>query len=352
MKRLTIALATIATLVAGCAFDPSSVKLPGTTVSGDKYSLDIEFANVLNLPPGAKVIANGVRVGDLDKLRIVDPDTNNALAKGYIVATVQVKSSVQLPTTTKVELRQATPLGDVHIALLVPPSDSNTAMFEPGATIPLSQTIAAAPVEDTLAGLATVVGGGTITDIQDTVRQLNAALPADPKDTTRIFNQLKADLVDVGANVQTVDAVLAGLGSNVGVLLDDADILDQLLTASGVDHEVKVIGSLVKVLFLFTALGPLAHKAIWLAPLVNSLDEAATAFVPMILGNRPLDLGSPSNLKKLVDLIQYKIIPFVEHGPKVNIATATVSGPAAVALTPADQTNRIVDTLRMIGAVR
>lgn len=356
MKRLVVAvLVVIATVFAagGCAFNPAEVPVPGTKVSGDKYKLNIEFANVLNLPPGAKVIANGVQVGDLSSVRVVDPAAagSGSSDKGYVVATVEVKDTVKFPTTTKAELRQATPLGDVHIALLQP-TDTSGPMFEPDSTIPLSQTSQTAQVEDTLAGLATVVGGGSITDLQDTVKQLNTVFPADPKETTRIFDQIKIDLVDVGVNIDTVDRVLDGLQSNVDVVLADTPILDALLSDTGVDHEVKVISSLVKVIFIFTALGPLAHQVLWLAPLLGALDATATAVVPMILGSRPLDLESPSNLRKLVDLIQYKIIPFVQQGPKVNITRTGVAGPSPEPIAAADQTGRIIDTLRMIGVVR
>ena len=345
---LVAAVVVTAVAIGGCAFDPSTIPVPGTTTPGDTYTLHIEFANVLNLPPGAKVFANGVEVGDLDSVRIVDPASAGAPSGGFVVATVAITDAVRLPATTKAELRQATPLGDVHITLTAPPGDA-TAYLEPDATIPLAQTVQSAQVEDTLAGLATAVGGGAINDIQDTVRQLNSVLPADPGETNRIFGQIKTDLIDVGMNLETVDAVLDGLTANVDVALEDSDMLDQLLSDSGVDHDVAVISSLVKVLFLFTELGPVSHQLAWLGPLVGGLDASASAFVPMLLGSRPIDLSSPSNLRKLVDLVQYKIVPFVRSGPKVDVDGVHVAGSE---LSPADQTSRIIDTLRMVGAVR
>ncbi|MFE3229390.1 MlaD family protein [Nocardia sp. NPDC059228] len=349
MKRLVAAIAVSAALCAAsaCGFDPSSVPVPGTRTAGRKYTMHIEFANVLNLPPGAKVIVNGVKVGDLESVRIVEPATGPS-EQGYVVATVQLLDTVKLPTTTKAELRQATPLGDVHIALTTPPGDA-TGFYPADSTIPLAQTAQAPQVEDTLASISTFVGSGAINSIQDTVRQFNTVLPPNPKDTERIVGQLETDLADVGDNLQTVDAVLDGLQANVNTVLADKDIIGPMLTAAGADHEAKAVDTVVRVLFIFTALGPLSHQVVWLAPLVNSLDASASAFVPMLLGNRPLDLQSPANLRKLVDLIQHTIIPYIQQGPKVNVtATTAVDSPVP----PAEQTARVIDTLRMIGAVR
>lgn len=352
MKRLVAAIAVLVTLsgTGACGFDPSSVPVPGTRTPGHKYTLHIEFANVLNLPPGAKVMANGVKVGDMESVRIVAPQAGRAgtAGRGYVVATVQVLDTVKLPTTTKAEIRQATPLGDVHIALITPPGAAAT-VYPPDGTIPLSQTAQAPQVEDTLAGIATSIGSGAINDIQDTVRQFNRVLPPDPKETERIIGQLKTDLIDVGDNLQTVDSVLDGLQANVNTVLADKDIIGPMLTAAGADHEAKAVDTIVRILFIFTSLGPLSHQVVWLAPLVQSLNASATAFVPMLLGNRPLDLQSPSNLRKLVDLIQNTIIPFGERGPKVDLTGTTVTGSQ---VPRAEQTARVIDTLRMIGAVR
>lgn len=65
-----------------------------------------------------------------------------------------------------------------------------------------------------------------------------------------------------------------------------------------------------------------------------------------------MDLNAPSNLNALVALLRDKIIPFAGHGPKVNIVGATVSDTNAPAVSDDDQVQRILQTLRMIGAVR
>ena len=345
-RRTTVGVAILVT-VSGCSFDPATVRVPGTTVSNENYSLTIEFANVLNLPRGAKVIADGVEVGNLVDLTIIDPEAASGPAgaprAGYIVAEVAIEESTRIPVVTRAELRQATPLGDVHIALISPPDDRGP-MLADGANIPIAQTALAPQVEDTMAGLASMVGGGAVNSFQNTVRQMNSVLPADTAETARIFSVVENDLAALGEDVESVDSILDGLGANATMVLQDQDMLGPLLTDYGVQHTTDVVTSTVGVMLILAGLAPVAHNSLWLAPLVQSLDRTGKAVVPMLFSANPLDSSQPSNASKLNDFLRTRIIPFVEHGPKANITEVTMSD--------SEQTQQIVATLRMIGAVR
>jgi phospholipid/cholesterol/gamma-HCH transport system substrate-binding protein len=339
--------AAVALTAAGCDLQPADIPVPGTGVGGPTYHLRIQFADVLNLPQGAKVIADGVRVGQLTGVTVVDP----AGGKGYVVADVAIRRSVRLPLGTTAELRQETPLGDVHIALTTPAG--GTGELGPDATIPLADTTQSPPIEDILARLATFVGSGAITDLQDIVRKMNAILPRDPADTARIAGTLGADLTDLADHTDSIHALVAGLRTTTeDGLLGNTPILDQLLTPYGVQHTTDSIDTTITVIFVLTALGPLAPSLRWLGPMLSALDGAAKSVVPMLFGARPLDTGSPSNLAKLTDLVQNRLVPFTERGPKVNLIGVGVGDTATAATPSGDRTDRVVDTLRMIGAVR
>ncbi|WP_194820161.1 MlaD family protein [Nocardia sp. XZ_19_385] len=342
---LAVALAG-ALALGGCAFDPSEVPIPGTTVSGDTYQVHIQFADALNLPPGAKVTANGVLVGNLDEIEIITPEMDRSgPPTGYVRATVRISSSARLPTATTAQLRQATPLGDVHIALTTPVAATGATLTD-GATIPIAATKPSPQVEDTMAGLATAVGGGTITNFQDIVRQLNRVFDENPAETARVFGVIGTDIIDVAGRLDSVDSLLEGLQATVGFVQADRDILDRLLTDYGVEHVTANVNSAVQLVYVFSDLGPVSRSAAWLGPLVGALDATTTALVPALFGARPLDLNSPANLRKLMDLIQTKLIPFAQHGPKVDITAVTVGD------APGDQTAKMLEALRMIGAVR
>ncbi len=356
-RRIGISAMLTAALVpamAGCDFQPADVAVPGTGVSGPTYHLRIQFADVLNLPQGAKVIANGVRVGQLAHVTLVDPVAaapNRPAHTGYVIADVDIQNSVRLPVGTTAELRQETPLGDIHIALTEPPTAASGDL-PADSTIPLTDTKQSPPIEDILARLSRFVGSGAVTDVQDIVRKMNGIFPQDPRETDRIAGTLGMDLSDLSGNTDSIHALVGGLQTTVDDgLLGNAPTFDQLLTPYGVQHTTDSVNATIGVIFVLTALGPVAPAAAWLGPALHSLDGSVRAVVPMLFGAHPLDTDSPSNMKKLVDLIQNKIIPFTDHGPKVNIVGVTVNPPPAAM--PADeQTGRIVDALRMIGVVR
>ncbi|MGW6728563.1 MlaD family protein [Nocardia sp. NPDC055029] len=339
----------------GCGFQPADLPMPGSGV-GPTYHLRIEFADVLNLPQGAKVIAAGVRVGRLTEVTLVDPvaaTPDRAARPGYVVADVEIRESVRLPVGTTAVLRQETPLGDVHIALSEP-ADATRGTLPAGATIPLSDTTQAPPIEDILAGLSTFLGSGAVSDFQSIVRTANGLMPEDPRDTARIAGILGADLTDLGTHLGSIDALLDGMEATVEEgMQQNLPMLDELLTPYGVDHTTDAVNAQIGVIFVLTALGPVAPSAQWLGPLLSGLDDTTRAVVPMLFGSSVSDTGSPSNMKTLVDLINTKLVPFAARGPKVDLVNIGIApAPGQTASTPEDRTARIVDTLRMIGAVR
>ncbi|WP_410876213.1 MlaD family protein [Nocardia sp. A7] len=344
MRRAVLLALAVLLAATGCGFQPADLPVPGAGVDGPTYPLRIEFADVLNLPQGAKVIAAGVRVGGLTGVTLVDPvpaTGDRTAVPGYAVADVVIRQSVRLPVGTTAELRQETPLGDVHIALSEP-VDATAGELSPGATIPLAHTTQSPPIEDILAGLSTFIGSGAVTDLQSIVRTVNGVMPEDPRETARIAGVLGADIADLGNHVSSVDALLDGLEAMVEEGMQrNVPILDELLTPYGVDHTTDAVNAQIGVIFVLTALGPVAPSAQWLGPLLSSLDDTTRALVPMLLGSRPLDADSPSNMKALVDLINHKLVPFATNGPKVELA-----------ITQEEHTARIVDSLRMIGLVR
>ncbi|MFI6866483.1 MlaD family protein [Nocardia sp. NPDC050406] len=341
-----MAMALAAALPAACSFDPASVPMPGATVGGDTYEIHIEFANALNLPAQAKVVANGAKIGSLRAVTVVDP---SSAGPGRIDAVVAISTSVRLPADTTAQLRQNTLLGDVFIGLTTPPGDAG-ATLAPGGVIPLAQTKPALQVEDLLAGLSTFIGGGAPQRIQSIIEQTNAVLPAEPVDTARIADRLGTDVQDVAANLDIVDGFLDAFERDLDAVLDNPREVAALLSEQGARDIPADVQSLVYTLGIVGSLGTIGHSVEPFAPLFRAGDAAAKAFVPLLFAANPLDLRAPSNLNRLVALLRDKIIPFVERGPKVNVTTVTIEGGAPIA--GDERIDGIVRALRMIGVVR
>jgi virulence factor Mce-like protein len=154
MRRFVSVLAVVLG-VAGCSSNGlSSLPLPAPTVGSGGYRLTAVFSNALNLPANAKVKLAGADVGELETM----------VARNYTaVTTIRIMDGVRLPQGSTAELRSATPLGDVFIALK-PPADASaiTPLLKDGDTIGLDSTTAAATVESVLSAAAVMVNGGAV----------------------------------------------------------------------------------------------------------------------------------------------------------------------------------------------
>ncbi|MDJ0392673.1 MlaD family protein [Rhodococcus sp. G-MC3] len=344
-----VTLMVVATLlVSGCGIDPSNIPTPGNGSGGSTYRIHIEFANALNLPLRAPVMANGVEVGALTDVSLTDPTSTSA---GEVRADIDIEQSVSLPSTTTAQLQQDTILGDIYIALELGPSGG--AQIPPDGTIPIAQTEPALQVEDLLSGLATFVSGGAIQAAQDVVNRLNGVLPAKPAETQRISDVLKNDLIDVAAHQADLSAFLDAIDANTRMVLDNKVALNELLTPQGVVTVAAIINSLIRLIGVIGALGSIARALEWIAPLATAGNAAAGAFVPMVLNpGRPLNLSAPSNLTRLVALVRDELIPWAQR-PQVDIMGVHLDPPPNESpVSTDDQVDQIVGVLRMIGMVR
>ena len=180
-RGFAVALAAAVSLTsAGCATNGlADLPLPHPGLSEGGYTLTAIFGNALNVPALAKVRLAGADVGQLESLE----------AKDYTaVATLRIANGVQLPQGSTVELRSATPLGDVFVAVKPPANaPANGALLKDGDTIGLENTAAAATVENLLTGAAVLVNGGAVQNLTDLI---NGAGKAAGEDGGRNFGRL------------------------------------------------------------------------------------------------------------------------------------------------------------------
>ena len=179
-KRFAVALAVVSVTTAGCATNGlASLPLPKPGLSrGSGYTITAVFENALNLPAFAKVRLAGADVGEMETL----------VAKDYTaVATLRIRDGVELPQGTTVELRSATPLGDVFIAVKPPVNSSGATLLKNGDTIPIENTAEAATVENLLTGAAVLVNGGAVQNLTDLINGAGKAAGEDGGKNFRVL---------------------------------------------------------------------------------------------------------------------------------------------------------------------
>lgn len=329
-------------VVPGCSLDPTELPVPGSYLPGDAYTIKIELSSALNLPAKAKVDNGGVQIGVLDRVELVGSTA---------VAIVDVSGDVALPQNTRAELRQATVLGDIFIALFTP-STPGAGVLRDGDTIPLSNTVPADNIEDVLRSVSNLVSGGALNTLQDTVVNLNKAFPKDPAELTRIQRKLADVLHDLAANQNTIDEILYGAENISNSLVANTDTFDRLVT-EGPDKLAglgSVTLSVVQVIIDLAVIG--RNAAPLLNPITPDLIQMLSYVTPFIGSVATADTTVPVVADKMIGLIRDKLIPFFgKGGPKYTISG--ISSPdGSLGMDPAEQADEVISMMQTMGLVK
>lgn len=332
-------LAAAIGLTAACSLDPTRLPVPGAYTPQHAYRIKIQFSSVLNLPARAKVDSGGIQIGVLDHVQL-----EGATAVAY----VDMSGDTALPDNTRAELRQATPLGDIYIALLVPDT-SSTALLRDGDTIPLRNTAPAANVEDVLRSVSNLVAGGDIGTLQDTVVNLNKAFPKDPAELARTQQTIAGVLNDLAANQDTIDGILASMENISTTLSGNTEVFNRLVSEGPAKLEglSAVTLSIIQVVADSKDISNLGAQVV--NPVAGDIMQMISYLTPMIGTVATADTTIPVIADKLIALIRTKLIPFFRKGgPKYTISELHLpTGHEGV--DPADKADQAVSAMRSMG---
>jgi phospholipid/cholesterol/gamma-HCH transport system substrate-binding protein len=335
--RRRMALIAIVTVVSGCAFNPANYAVPGSGIGGETYSLNIDFASVLNLPTGAKVMSNGVEIGRMSAIDV---------HRDHVTVRAEIKTSVSLPADTRAELRQTSVLGDIFIALM-PSANSRLQALSDGATIPLANTDTGPQLEDVMSNMAMFINGGSMTRLQDTLEQLNKTLPADPLDTSRLSAELAQNVRDVASSTAALGDIANNLNDSALSIIDNTDIWQAFFSQSGMTRFLNVTPLVDGAFNLTGNLGVLLKALSWLDLRLPTINAAVSKLVPILREPSPSALQLWGNAGNTLDLFQNKIVPFLTNGPSVNVSALSLSGTDS-----RDAANDLKVLLHMIGMAR
>ncbi|MFW0792024.1 MlaD family protein [Gordonia sp. CPCC 205333] len=329
--RFTMALIVACIGLVGCG-STATVKLPGQ-LGGPTYEIEIEFANVLNIPDGAKVLLNGNRVGELKSVR---------LGVKTAITRVAISDGVRLPVAIGAELRQTTLLGDLYIAL-IPPDGRVDQLLPVGGRIPVNRTVPPDNVETVMTGLAQFINGGIVGRSQDVIRKLNRALPADPNELRTLTEKSARQMVELGASTDTLDSMLADGGRIVDDLAKNRESIERALVI-GPDRFGRLQRLFLTVVQLIADLRMLTKPGgdLLVQPTYSDLKKILAVADPMLMTIADGDRSLGRNALAVRDLLAQKIAPFLTGRGEIDVLRVNDSNGAST---------RVADVLRAIGVV-
>jgi virulence factor Mce-like protein len=332
---------TAVTLTAACSLDPTRLPVPGAYSPPDAYRIKIQFSSVLNLPARAKVDSGGVQVGVLDHVQL---DGTTA------VAYVDIAGDSRLAGHTRAELRQATPLGDVYIAL-VPPQDRDLsdAVLRDGDTIPLRNTAPADNVEDLLRSVSNLVAGGAIGTLQNTVVNVNRAFPKDPAELTRMQQTVAGVLNDLAANQDTMDGILSSMENITTNMAANTGVFNRLVTEGPPKLEglSAVTLAILNVIGDSRDVGNLGGELI--NPIAGDIMQMLSYLTPMIGTLATVDTTIPVLADKLIAFLHYKLLGFFRNGGPKYIVSQLHPPTGHEGVDPADKADQAVKAMQTMG---
>ncbi|MEV6072370.1 MCE family protein [Nocardia sp. NPDC052001] len=210
-RSLAAAAITAATLAGstGCAVTVQNMPMPKPGIGAPGYTIHAAFRDALNLPDHAHVKIGGSDIGVVTKIK-----TTNFIADVEML----IRQDIQLPEGTTVELRQATPLGDVFVAMTLPSAQDAGPLLHSGDTIGTDSTATGASVEQLMMSVSMLINGGGINQAAKITTELNSMFAGRGPQLAHLLTEMTATIEALNKRTGDIDNVLTGLNTLGGEL--------------------------------------------------------------------------------------------------------------------------------------
>ncbi|MFF0543245.1 MCE family protein [Nocardia thailandica] len=212
LRTTVVAGACAVALASGttaCSLPVDKLPLPEPGIGGPGYTLHATFTDALNLPDRAHVKVGGTDIGI-----VTDVSTTSFLAD----VEMEIRQDIQLPTGTRAELRQATPLGDIFVALTLPTAEEAGPMLRPGDRIGLEKTGSAASVEQLMMSVALLLNGGGLNQAARITAEMNSIFADRAPQLQHLVTEMTSVIAALNQRTGDLDATLHGLNTLTGEL--------------------------------------------------------------------------------------------------------------------------------------
>jgi phospholipid/cholesterol/gamma-HCH transport system substrate-binding protein len=232
--------------IAGCGFHGVySLPLPGAAgVGPHTYTVNVQFADVLDLVPYSAVKVNGATMGHVSKI---------SLQNGHALVSCQLPDSVRLPSNATAQVESTSLLGEKYVELEPPTATPAQGTLVNGDTIPLSRTGSDASVEEVLSALSALLNEGGLAQVGTIARELNTALGGRTGVARDVLHRMQVFAAGLNAQRGTIIRAIDGVNaltkkvrSQEGTLIASIDAMPGALKLLAQDRRglVRMLGSL------------------------------------------------------------------------------------------------------------
>ncbi|QIS12615.1 MCE family protein [Nocardia arthritidis] len=259
IKRIRIVAAVLAVAVSasGCVVTVEDVPMPEPGLGAPGYTIHAAFRDALNLPQRAHIRIGGTDIGVVTRIT-----TTNFVADVEML----IREDISLPQGTTAELRQATPLGDIFVAMTLPPEGAGGPPLRPGDTLDLQHTAAAASVEQLMMSVSMLINGGGINQAAKIAAELNSMFAGRAPQLAHLIGEMTDAIAALNQRTADIDSTLTGLNVLSGELSRRkaelgaaADSFPQLLALLS-ENTQSIVTLLRKVSETMAALGDFADS--------------------------------------------------------------------------------------------
>ncbi|BDT90564.1 putative Mce family protein [Nocardia sputorum] len=254
LRRTTVAAALVAAMstATGCSVTVANLPMPKPGIGAPGYTIRAAFRDALNLPDHAHVKIGGTDIGVVTAI-----STTNFIAEVDML----IREDIQLPRGTTAELRQATPLGDIFVAMTLPATAPGGENLRAGDVIDTEHTSAAASVEQLMMSVSMLINGGGINQAAKITSELDSMFAGRAPQLAHLLSELTNVIAALNQRTGDIDNVLTGLNVLTGELArrkaelgDAADTFPALLALLAENNQ-SIVDLLDKVSTTMTALG-------------------------------------------------------------------------------------------------
>ncbi|WP_040867258.1 MCE family protein [Nocardia exalbida] len=254
LRRTAMAAALVATVstATGCTVTVSSLPMPKPGIGAPGYPIRAAFRDALNLPDHAHVKIGGTDIGVVTAI-----STTNFIAEVEML----IREDIELPRGTTAELRQATPLGDIFVAMTLPAAAADGANLRAGDIIGTEHTSAAASVEQLMMSVSMLINGGGINQAAKITSEMDSMFAGRAPQLAHLISEMTAVIAALNQRTGDIDNTLTGLNVLTGELAGRkaelgaaADTFPALL-ALFAENNQSIVDLLDKVSTTMTALG-------------------------------------------------------------------------------------------------